>query len=83
MAGLFQIGTCTFFCVLPPELWGYGIALGSAAGIGSYVGKRILGNLDSKTFRMIVIAVMVVSGISLIDRQLFDGNHNGTAKTQI
>jgi hypothetical protein len=62
------------FGVLPCELWGYGIAFGIAAGIGSYVGKRILGGMESKTFRRIVIAVMVISGIAMIYRQLFGGN---------
>ena len=74
VGGLFQIGTYSFFGVLPPELWGYGIALGIAAGIGSYVGKRILGDMESKTFRRIVIVVMVVSGIALIYQQLFGVN---------
>lgn len=74
VAGLVQLGTYSFFGVLPRELWGYGIAIGIAAGIGSLVGKRILGDMESKTFRRIVIAVMVVSGLSLIYRQLFGGS---------
>lgn len=74
VAGLFQIGTYSFLGVLPRELWGYGLAIGIAAGIGSFVGKRILGDMDSKTFRRIVIVVMVVSGVALIYQQLFGGN---------
>jgi uncharacterized protein len=70
IAGLFQIGAYSFLGVLPRELWGYGIALGIAAGLGSWAGKRILGDMGSKTFRRLVIAVMVISGISLFARQL-------------
>jgi uncharacterized protein len=73
IAGLFQIGAYSFLGVLPRELWGYGIALGIAAGLGSWAGKRILGDMDSKTFRRLVLAVMVISGISLIARQLSGG----------
>jgi uncharacterized protein len=73
IAGLFQIGAYSFLGVLPRELWGYGIALGIAAGFGSWAGKRILGRMESKTFRRLVLAVMVISGISLIARQLSGG----------
>jgi uncharacterized protein len=71
VAGLVELSTFTFFGVLTRDLWGYGIAIGIAAGIGSFVGKRILGKLESKTFRKIVIVVMVLSGVALIYRQLF------------
>jgi uncharacterized protein len=74
VAGLFQIGTYSVFGVLPRELWGYGVAIGIAAGLGSYIGKRILGGMESKVFRRVVIAVMVVSGMALIYRQLFAGS---------
>jgi uncharacterized protein len=71
VAGLVQIGAYSFLGVLPRELWGYGIAIGVAAGIGSWVGKQVLGEIESKTFRRIVIAVMVISGLVLIYQQLF------------
>jgi uncharacterized protein len=70
VAGLVQVGTYSFFGVLPRELWEYGIAIGIAAGVGSYLGKRLLVRMDSKTFRRIVVSVMVVSGIVLIYRQV-------------
>jgi uncharacterized membrane protein YfcA len=73
VGGLFRIGTYSLFGVLPREMWGYGIAIGIAAGIGSYIGKRILGRMESKTFRRIVILVMVVSGVALIYGQVFGG----------
>lgn len=74
VAGLFRIGTYSVFGVLPQDLWGYGIAIGIAAGIASYLGKRILGEMESTTFRRIVIVVMVVSGVALIYRQLLGGS---------
>jgi uncharacterized membrane protein YfcA len=74
IAGLVKLGTYAYFGVFPTELWGYGIMIGVAAGLGSYVGKQILGRMDSKTFRRIVILVMVVSGIALIYRQLTGDN---------
>ena len=70
VAGLVQIGTYSALGVLPRELWGYGIAIGLAAGVASYLGKRILGEIESKTFRRIVVVVMVISGVLLIYRQL-------------
>lgn len=74
VAGLVQLGTYSFLGVLPRELWGYGIAIGIAAGVGSWLGKRILGNMESKTFRKIVLIVMAVSGVALIYQQLFTGD---------
>jgi len=49
---------------------GGGIAIGIAAGVGSYIGKRLLVGIDSKTFRRIVVSVMVISGVVLIYRQV-------------
>jgi uncharacterized membrane protein YfcA len=70
VAGVVQIGTYSFLGVLPRELWGYGIAIGIAAGVGSYLGKGLLGKMDSRTFRRVVVSVMVVSGVVLIYRQV-------------
>jgi uncharacterized membrane protein YfcA len=36
-----------------------------AAILGSLVGKRLLGGMESKTFRRLAVAVMVVSGAVL------------------
>ncbi len=68
--GLSQIGSYTFFGLLHNELWVYGISLGIGATLGNIVGKRFLANMKSATFRKLVIALMVISGIILIYGQL-------------
>jgi uncharacterized membrane protein YfcA len=40
------------------------------AGLGSYAGKLLLGRIDSKTFRRIVLGVMVASGLAILVQQL-------------
>lgn len=70
LVGLVKIGTYTLFGSLHGELWLYGIIIGIAAGVASYVGKQILGEISSKTFRYFVIAIMIVSGMVMIYRQL-------------
>jgi uncharacterized protein len=72
MAGLVQLGTYSYFGALPSELWLYGIGIAIGAGLGSYAGKLLLGRMDSKTFRRVVIAVMVVSGLAMIYRQVIE-----------
>lgn len=69
-AGLVQIGTYSIFGALPNELWLFGISIAIGAGIGSYLGKQLLDRMNSKTFRRIVIIVMVISGLALIYRQI-------------
>jgi uncharacterized membrane protein YfcA len=70
MAGLVQLGTYSFFGSLPKELWGFGIAIALGAAVGSYIGKMFLSTMSSTTFRRIVLAVMAVSGLAMIYRQL-------------
>jgi uncharacterized membrane protein YfcA len=70
LSGLVQIGTYSAFGVLWGDLWLYGILLGVGAGLGSYFGKRLLDRMDSLTFRRLVLAVMVVSGVAMIYRQV-------------
>jgi uncharacterized membrane protein YfcA len=70
LVGLTKIGSYTFFGALTGKLWLYGLVLGVAAGVASYVGKQILGQISSKTFRVLVIALMVISGIVMIYRQV-------------
>jgi uncharacterized protein len=69
LSGLVQIGTYSFFGALHGELWLYGLTIGVAAGIASYAGKKILGEISSKTFRRIVIILMVISGAAMIWEQ--------------
>ncbi|MEX1248869.1 MAG: TSUP family transporter [Anaerolineales bacterium] len=70
MAGLVQLGTYAYFGALPGELWIFGILVGASAAAGSFAGEQMLGKMDSKTFRRIVIAVMVISGVTMIYGQL-------------
>lgn len=70
LVGLTKIGSYTFFGALHGELWLYGIVIGVAAGLASFVGKRILGEISSRTFRVLVIGLMVVSGAVMIYRQV-------------
>lgn len=72
MAGLVQLGTYSYFGALPAELWLYGIGIAIGAGLGSYAGKLLLGRMDSKTFRRIVLVVMVISGLAMIYRQVVE-----------
>lgn len=70
LVGLTKIGSYTFFGALHGDLWLYGILIGVAAGVASYVGKRILGEISSRTFRILVIGLMVISGVVMIYRQV-------------
>ncbi|MDX1664689.1 MAG: sulfite exporter TauE/SafE family protein, partial [Candidatus Promineifilaceae bacterium] len=66
LVGLTKIGSYTFFGALTGRLWLYGIVIGVAAGLASYVGKQLLGQISSKTFRVLVIALMVISGFVMV-----------------
>jgi hypothetical protein len=70
LAGLVQIGTYSAFGALPRELWGVGLVIGVGAGLGSFVGKGLLGRMDSRTFRTLVVVVMALSGAVMIYRQV-------------
>jgi hypothetical protein len=70
LVGLVKISTYTVFGSLEGELWLYGLVIGVAAGMASYAGKRILGEISSETFRKLVIILMVISGAVMIYRQL-------------
>lgn len=70
LMGIAQIGGYSFFGLLHTELWVYGIALGIGATLGNIFGKRFLIKMKSSTFRKWVIALMVISGVIMIIRQL-------------
>jgi uncharacterized protein len=70
LVGVTKIGSYTFLGALHGRLWLYGILIGVMAGIASYVGKQILGEISSRTFRVLVIGLMVVSGVVMVYRQL-------------
>ncbi|MDQ4076650.1 MAG: sulfite exporter TauE/SafE family protein [Chloroflexota bacterium] len=71
--GLVKIGSYTFFGALHGKLWLYGIVIGIAASVASYLGKQILGEIKEITFRRAVILIMVVSGVVMLYRQLSGG----------
>lgn len=70
LMGISQIGSYTFFGLLHGQLWIYGIVLGIGATIGNIIGKKFLSKMKSSTFRKLLIALMVISGILLIYGQI-------------
>ncbi|HSM54900.1 MAG TPA: sulfite exporter TauE/SafE family protein [Candidatus Sulfomarinibacteraceae bacterium] len=70
LVGLTKIGSYTFFGALYGRLWGYGLLIGVMAGLASYVGKQVLGEISNKTFRILVIALMVISGAVMVYEQV-------------
>ncbi len=63
---LTKLGSYTAFGVMTTEFWIYGLAIGIAATLASWVGKKLLGRMEGKRFRQIVIAVMVVTGALMV-----------------
>jgi hypothetical protein len=70
LMGISQIGSYTFFGLLKDQYWIYGLALGTGAVFGNILGKRFLAGMQSITFRRLLIALMAISGILLLIRQL-------------
>lgn len=66
IAGIAQLSSYTFLGALHGELWWYGLIIGLGATIGNIFGKRVLSRLSDASFRKIVIALMVISGIIMI-----------------
>lgn len=70
LVGLTKIGSYTFFGALYGELWLIGLVIGVMAGLASYAGKRILGEITVRTFRLLVILVMMASGVVMVYGQV-------------
>ncbi|MFT4698082.1 MAG: putative membrane protein YfcA [Flavobacteriaceae bacterium] len=68
--GLAQVSSYSYFGLLSKELWIYGIILGLGATIGNLMGKKLLKKMTNKTFRKLVIYIMVISGIVLLVKAL-------------
>lgn len=68
--GIAQISSYSFFGLLTSKIWLMGLALGIGASIGSIIGKVYLMKLKSSQFRLLVVAVMVISGIAMIVRNI-------------
>ena len=52
--GLAQVSSYTFFGLLKPELWIYGLALGIGATFGNFIGKNLLKKMTHILFRKFV-----------------------------
>lgn len=70
--GLAQVSGYVFFGLLNPTLWTYGIALGLGAIVGNLIGKWLLVRMSKLAFRRWLIAIMVISGVVLIVKALFE-----------
>lgn len=68
--GISQISSYVFFGLLHNQFWIYGISLGLGATVGNILGKKFLANMQSSTFRKLLITVMVISGLLLIYGQV-------------
>lgn len=54
------------FGALPPEVMLRGVIIGSTLMLGSWLGKRIVLRFDAAQFRLLLEAVMLLSGIALV-----------------
>ncbi|WP_227430995.1 sulfite exporter TauE/SafE family protein [Psychrobacter sp. I-STPA6b] len=64
--GIAQLGSYTFFGILSPTLWIYGLILGVGATIGNIIGKQFLSRMNMRQFRFALIMLMVISGLVMI-----------------
>lgn len=70
IVAIVQLSTYASFGRLTKDLWVYGLMIGLGAAMGNFLGKYLLKRLSIKSFRLIVIVVMVASGLVMIIRQL-------------
>jgi uncharacterized protein len=68
--GLVQISSYTALGSLTENHWIHGLILGFGASVGNWIGKKFLRKLSNQAFRKWVIAVMVISGLVMIIKQL-------------
>ncbi len=68
--GVMQISTYSYLGSLMGDRWAYGLAIGTGATIGNIIGKSFLKRISKRDFRIWVIVIMVISGISMITNQL-------------
>ena len=69
-AGIAQLGTYAFLGALHGELWFYGLIIGLGAILGNIIGKRLLSKMSDELFRKLVIALMMLSGVAMILKQV-------------
>lgn len=70
LMGIAQIGSYTFFGLLSDQYWIYGICLGIGATAGNLIGKKLLADMKNEVFLRWAIALMVISGVVMIVRQI-------------
>jgi len=70
--GIMQIGTYSYLGSLMGDRWAYGLAMGLGATVGNIIGKSLLKRISKKDFRIWVIAIMVISGIVMISKQVIE-----------
>jgi uncharacterized membrane protein YfcA len=63
---LAQVSTYTVLGAMDRRILSYGLTIGAAALLANWIGQRMLSNMRSETFRQIVIAMMVISGVAMI-----------------
>ena len=68
--GLVQITGYASLGSLKGSLWSYGIVLGIGASLGNWLGKTFLDKMSNNLFRKFVVAIMAISGMVMIIKQL-------------
>jgi uncharacterized membrane protein YfcA len=63
---LTKLGSYAAFGAMTAEMWIYGLAIGVAATLASWVGKRMLGRMEDRRFRQAVLGVMVITGALML-----------------
>lgn len=66
---LLKVGTYTVLGALTGELFLYGLAAGAGAFASGWLARRILRNMTDHSFRAIIVAFMVLSGLIMLWEQ--------------
>lgn len=70
LGGIAQLGSYAFLGALHGDLWWYGLIIGVGATVGNIFGKKLLSKVSDQLFRQFVIALMMLSGVVMIVKQL-------------
>jgi uncharacterized membrane protein YfcA len=68
-----KIGSYTVFGAMDWKMVGYGVVVGIAASLATWIGKRFLHHMSNRAFRRIVVAVMAITGCVMLwqEREVF------------
>jgi len=61
-----QLSFYTFFGALYGNMWYYGLSIGVGASLGNYLGKFLLQKISDKSFRLILVIFMALSGVIIL-----------------